>query len=75
MNDNRATANKQKAEIAALVAKLKAKQAEMLEAHQNIVSAQQELDDYIQFRKTDEVAHDQLAGIVGFNQRNYAIGD
>lgn len=68
IDNNQATAAQQKQTIAALVAKLKVKQGEMLEAYQNIVSAQQKLDDYIQLKKVDDVVIEQLTGIVGVNR-------
>jgi hypothetical protein len=68
VGENQATAAGQKQAIADLVAKLKAKQAGMLEAYQNIVSAQQKLDDYIQLQKANDVVFDELAGIVGVNR-------
>ncbi len=40
----------------------------MLEAYQNIASAQQKLDDYIQLQKADDVVMNELAGIVGVNR-------
>jgi len=68
IDENQATAAGQKQRIADLVAKLKGKQAEMLEAYQNIASAQQKLDDYIQLQKADDVVMHELAGIVGVNR-------
>jgi hypothetical protein len=68
INDNQATASEQKQRIADLVAKLKAKQWELMEAYQNIESAQQKLDDYIQLQKADDVVFSELAGIVGVNR-------
>jgi hypothetical protein len=58
----------QKHTNAELVAKLKAKHKEMLEAYQNILDAQQKLDDYIQLEKADEVLVNQLVGVVGVNK-------
>ncbi len=55
-------------ELPTFVAKLKGKQAEMLEAYQNIASAQQKLDDYIQLQKADDVVMNELSGIVGVNR-------
>jgi len=40
----------------------------MVTAYQNIVTAQQKLDEYIQLKKADEVAVEELAGIVGVNR-------
>ena len=68
IDNNQATASKQKQQIASLVSKLKAKQSDMLDAYQNILAAQQKLDDYIQLEKVDDVALNQLAGIVGLNR-------
>jgi len=68
IDDNESTATQQKQKISGLVSKLKAKQAEMLEAYQNIAAAQQKLDEYIQLEKADDVALNQLAGIVGLNR-------
>src|SRR5207247_5052863 len=68
IDNNQATASKQKQQIASLVSKLKAKQSDMLDAYQNILAAQQKLDDYIQLEKIDDVALNQLAGIVGLNR-------
>jgi hypothetical protein len=68
INSNAATAAAQKQKIADLVGKLKAKQTEMLDAYQTIEAAQQKLDEYIQLEKADEVAVNQLTGIVGVNK-------
>ncbi len=62
------TAAKDKAQIAELVAKLKIKHREMLAAFSVIKAAQEKLDTYIQLKKADETALDELLNAVGVSR-------
>ena len=77
VQDNVVQAESRKAQIRDLVAKLKQKDAEMLQAHSAIVSAQDKLNEYIQMKKADEAVLDQLTAMVGVNRDklNQAAGD
>lgn len=66
---NQQTTASAKVEIADLVLKLKAKDAEMQKAYATIVEAQEKLDTYIQMKKADEAALDSLTQAVGINQQ------
>jgi hypothetical protein len=57
-----------KAQINTLVGNLKRKQKDMLAAFAAIKAAQEKLDTYIQLKKADEAAFDQLLGIVGVSR-------
>ncbi len=68
------TAANSKAQIGNLVSKLRAKHKEMLDAYTAIRSAQEKLDTYIQLRKADEIAVDELTAIVGVNREKVEKG-
>jgi hypothetical protein len=57
-----------KAQINTLVGNLKKKHKDMLAAFAAIKAAQEKLDTYIQLKKADEAAFDQLLGIVGVSR-------
>lgn len=63
-----------KAEIKGLVAKLSARQKEMLDEYASICAAQEKLDSYIQLKRADEIAVDQLTAIVGINRQKIDKG-
>lgn len=62
------TATTDKAQIADLFAKLKSKHKEMLAAFAAIKAAQEKLDTYIQLKKADETAFDELLSAVGISK-------
>ena len=66
---NHDTTASTKANLADLVLKLKAKDAEMQKAYATIVEAQEKLDTYIQMKKADEAVLDALTQAVGINQQ------
>lgn len=72
-----ATAESQKAQIAARIMQLKEKNRELQSAYAAIVEAQRKLNEYIQIQKLDEVAVNEVLGKVKINRErlNQVVAD